>query len=257
MRALHSKLSLALWRAILLLVTAALVSLPVHAQSTRDRLDALEDNQRRLERLLQSSQSAQTDLLQQLQSLRNETRDLRNDIEQLQFEGAQASDRQRELYLDLDQRIQELERTGGAAAAATSESGSGSSATGDDTSDYQQAFELLKQARYSDARAAFQQFLAAYPDSLLRDNAQYWLAETYYVSRDFSAALTGFEKLIAEYPTSRKVPDAWLKLGYCNYELKRWSEARQALSTVAAQYSESTAARLAEQRLAQMKNEGH
>lgn len=241
-----------LWLPLLLLAATGFLSDSVLAQSTRDRLDMLEESQRRLERLMQNNQAVQTDLLQQLQSLQNETRTLRNDVEQLQFESTQSADRQRELYLDLDQRLQNLEQGGVAGAASQGGTGGG----GSDGEDYSRAFELLKQAQYPEARSAFQQFLVSYPDSSLRDNAQYWLAETDYVTRDFSQALTGFEKLIAEYPSSRKVADAWLKLGYCNYELQRWSEARRALSAVAAQYSDTTAARLAEQRLAQMKNEG-
>jgi TolA-binding protein len=52
------------------------------------------------------------------------------------------------------------------------------------------------------------------------------------------------------------VPDALLKMGYCNYELERWNDARAALARVQADYPETTAARLAEQRLKRMDSEG-
>ena len=103
---------------------------------------------------------------------------------------------------------------------------------------------------------AFQQFLVTYPDSELADNAQYWLAETYYVTRQFDEALAAFKVVIHDYPRSRKVPDALLKMGYCNYELKRWDAARGALNQVRTDYPETTAARLAGQRLERMEGEG-
>jgi tol-pal system protein YbgF len=128
---------------------------------------------------------------------------------------------------------------------------------GSDRENYDAAFELLKEGRYDEAASAFEQFMAAFPASELMDNAQYWLAETFYVTQEFRTALPGFQKVISDYPDSRKVPDALLKIGYCNYALERWNDARKALKAVTANYPESTAARLAGQRLDQMQSEGH
>ena len=63
--------------------------------------------------------------------------------------------------------------------------------------------------------------------------------------------------MLSGYPRSRKLPDALLKIGYSNYELGRFDAARAALERVRDDYSDSTAARLAEQRLARMDEEGH
>ena len=93
---------------------------------------------------------------------------------------------------------------------------------GSDRDNYQAAFELLKEQRYEPAAMAFQQFLVTFPDSELADNAQYWLAESHYVTQMFDEALAEFERCYHEYPRSRKVPDALLKMGYCSYELEDW-----------------------------------
>jgi len=77
------------------------------------------------------------------------------------------------------------------------------------------------------------------------------------VTRQFGDALVEFEKVVAEFPRSQKIPDALLKIGFCNYELGQWTNARTALSRVTSEYTDKTAARLAEQRLAQMEREGH
>jgi tol-pal system protein YbgF len=127
---------------------------------------------------------------------------------------------------------------------------------GSDRDNYQAAFELLKEQQYGPAAAAFAQFLVTFPDSELADNAQYWLAESHYVTQQFELALSEFEVVIESFPESRKIPDALLKIGYCNYELQRWDSARESLTRVQTEYAESTAARLAGQRIQRMDEEG-
>ena len=48
-----------------------------------------------------------------------------------------------------------------------------------------------------------------------------------------------------QYPQSRKAPDALLKLGYTQYELKHLSDARATLEQVVQRYPGSDAAKLA------------
>jgi TolA-binding protein len=76
------------------------------------------------------------------------------------------------------------------------------------------------------------------------------------VTQDYKTALKEFQVVLDRFPQSRKLPDALLKIGFCNYELQQWSGARDALSTVASRYPETTAARLANQRLERMSGEG-
>ena len=242
---------------------------PAHAQSTSERLQLIEERLSRLERIVDNNDSG-TIMLRRMQELQTENQALRNEIETLQFETVQSADRERQLYLDLDQRLQALEAGGGAPAAALSGvgSGAGGPVAGNNTiasgvsadseqEAYSAAFDALKQGQYQQAEAGFRQFLDVYPGSELRDNAEYWLAETYYVTEDFPSALNGFQNVINNYPASRKIPDAWLKIGYCNYELQKWDDARQALTIAETRFPESTAAKLASQRLEQMRSEGH
>ena len=127
---------------------------------------------------------------------------------------------------------------------------------GSDRDNYQVAFELLKEERYDMAAASFKEFLTAFPDSELVDNAQYWLAESYYASNNYEQALADFQVVIDEHPRSSKVPDALLKMGLCNYNLQRWDAARATLTRVQQDYAETTAARLAGQYLTRMQSEG-
>jgi tol-pal system protein YbgF len=243
-------------------VLGCLLASSALAQSTRERLDRLEAQVSRMERAVNNNDS-QTDMLRKLNDLLTENQALRNEIETLQFESRRAADQQRQLYMDLDERMQGLEAGGARSTQSNSVitvmGGSATLAGGgaSEQDQYQAAFELLKEGRYDEAAAGFTQFLAVFPSSDLRDNAQYWLAETHYVSQDFVTALDGFQGMVTDHPASRKIPDAWLKIGYCNYELKRWDDARQALNVVTSGFPESTAARLAGQRLQMMVTEGH
>lgn len=123
--------------------------------------------------------------------------------------------------------------------------------------EYQTAFKILMQREYTQAAQALDAFLDRYPASRYADNAQYWLAEAHYASREFPAALAEFQKVAADHPNSPKVPDALLKSGYIHYEMQQWAEANRMLDQVVRDHPGSTAARLARQRLDRMRREGH
>ncbi|MCB1568682.1 MAG: tol-pal system protein YbgF [Xanthomonadales bacterium] len=114
---------------------------------------------------------------------------------------------------------------------------------------YDQAFDALKNGQYAEAARRFQSFIDQYPSGEFAPNAQYWLGESYYVTRNYRIALEAFQRLLSSFPDSNKVPDALLKVGYSQYELKHWDEAEATLNRVIQQYPDSTVARLAQGRL--------
>ena len=255
------------------------------------------------------------DMFASLEALRQEINTLRGAIEVQTYNLEQLQQKQRELYSDIDRRLQRLEAQsagaglsagglavadaeiaaeappepapGGVAAVAGPEAAPVTSAApgrAEPPADpqavtpppaaslpatpgqqaeaerpppdpvraragYQRAFQLLKEAQYSQALAAFTRFLADYPDSAFSDNAQYWLAETHYVMRDYAAAIEGYQALLAAYPDSQKVSHAWLKIGYSQAELGQDALARATLEKVITRYPGTTVARLADERL--------
>ncbi|MGE3774355.1 MAG: tol-pal system protein YbgF [Gammaproteobacteria bacterium] len=118
---------------------------------------------------------------------------------------------------------------------------------------YRDAFALLRAGEYDRAVAAFNDFQAKYPQSQYGDNAQYWLAEAHYAKRDYAAAVTEYEKMLANYPQSRKLSHAMLKIGYSYDSLGQAQEARTVLEDLRKRFPGSAAARLAEERLGQLK----
>ena len=96
---------------LMLVVAAALVAAaPAHAQrqSLADRVGALEQQM--------YNNSANQDLLNQINQLRQQVTSLQASIEQLQHDNAQLKQSAQDQYLDLDSRLNRLE--GGNAAPA-------------------------------------------------------------------------------------------------------------------------------------------
>lgn len=247
------------------LVSGCALLVPPEEDPTNIRLAALDTRVNRVERVIDSD--GLVNLLKQVEQLQADAKALREQSDQLQFKLDQAGAAQKQQYVDVDQRLQSLEKSLGDRPTASPDGRSvldGGALRpgqlpvpgGTDRANYQAAFELLKQGRYKEAGAALKQFMIAFPDSSLLDNAQYWLAETHYVSQSYDKALPEFSVVVDKYPKSRKIPDALLKIGYCNYELKRFDASRKALQTVVANFPETTAARLAGQRLERMTAEG-
>jgi len=238
-------------------------------------------------------QNVTANLVIQVQELQDEVRILRGRLEEQERELNNLKQRQRDQYLDLDQRISDQRnsipvsgpQTGspeaGPVTAAPAEelpevrapmetasetvpiappqaqSQRAAATAADEKAAYDKAFQALKELRYADAAGGFEDFVEKYPNSEYADNAQYWLGESYYVTRNYDIALNAFQRLMDRFPDSPKVPDALLKVGYTYYELKQWDNALAALKQVQANYPDTTLARLAESRLRSMRMEGH
>jgi tol-pal system protein YbgF len=238
---------------------------PPEEDPTFIKLSELDSRLTRVERVVDSE--GLVNILKQIEQLQSDSQALRGQVEQLQFQLEQANSAQKQQYQDVDRRLLGMEKfvseRSGAQTEGTSvldgkelKAGMLPVPGGSDRANYQAAFELLKQGRHKEANAALRQFMVAFPESSLLDNAQYWLAETDYVRQRFEKALSEFAVVVDKFPQSRKIPDALLKIGYCNYELKRYSAARKSLQAVVSSYPETTAARLAGQRLETMRSEG-
>ena len=241
---------------ISLLALAGCSSLTPTTDPVYLRMQDMEARLIRIERVVENESLIA--LASQISQLQAETQSLRGELETLRFESETSSERQRDLYVDVDQRLQDLEQSQARAATLPAAGGAGPGSTQaavNDQQAYDTAFALIQARRYDEAAAAFERFLTTYPSSSIRDNAQYWLAETYYVRRQFDQALPQFQRVLDTYPQSAKVPDALLKVGYCNYELRRFDAARTALEQVTRMYPDTSAARLATQRLDRIRQE--
>jgi tol-pal system protein YbgF len=243
---------------------AAENKVPVYEPITQDiggRLD-------RVEKILNNK--ALLDMLEVLESLKTEVSTLRGEIEVQTHTIDQLKQKQRDLYTDIDKRLQRLESNATSTTTRTEQTDSANLETTKtdavvaDTDKpaekepadpakaeavYQRAFKLLKESQYDQAHTAFKAFLKDYPDSSFSDNAQYWIGEANYVMQKYELAINEYQALLNTYPESQKVSHALLKIGYSYAELGNASDAKKTLNDVKSKYPGTTAARLADERL--------
>jgi tol-pal system protein YbgF len=257
--------------------------------AAQEQLKALSDDMNRMGRLVDNR--AMLEMIQQVDQISEDINLLRGEIEVQGNDVVEIKKRQRELYQDIDRRLRDMEsRTVGQAPAtqtavpqasapaqpAVEPAGSDvqvpllppasiaaaastpvTALQAGEKEAYQAAFDTLKEGRYKVAKAELKAFLDKYPNGSFSGNAQYWLGEAHYVTRNFEQGIVEFEKVLNGFPGSNKVPDAMLKLGYTYYELKQYPQSKTVLQDLRKRFPNETASRLATKRLDRIRKEGH
>jgi tol-pal system protein YbgF len=270
-------------------LVAALLLSPLMANAVRADEAILLERIDRLERILKGQ--GLVSLLGRVDQLQNEVQRLTGDNEALRHELESMQRRQREMYLDLDQRLSS--QASSIVAPATTEtpdlSATNVVAESSDTptvttqqnvitpvepattaeqapdespvavengeAAYQAALQTLRSGQYEEAVTALAAFPAQYPNSHYLPNTYYWQGEAQYVLRNFDAAVVAFQTVIDKFPMSSKVADATLKLGFSQYELGQVDIAKATLVQVMESYPNTSASRLAKVRLDKIQQE--
>ncbi|MFH1044643.1 MAG: tol-pal system protein YbgF [Pseudomonadota bacterium] len=212
-------------------------------KAAEERLARIETLVARIETLVQDRS---IDLAKQIDELKQDLARLRGQIE-VQANRIETLDRrQKDLYVDLDARLRKLEASAQAqekpAASAPDPAAEGKA--------YEAALNEFKLGNYQAAVAAFQSFLATYPDSQQLPNAQYWIGNAYYALRDYKLAIDAQQKVLASWPDSAKAPDALLNIASSQAEMGETKVALETLQALLKNYPGSQAAEQAKQRLA-------
>jgi tol-pal system protein YbgF len=255
----------------------ACVANPVLAQDSRL---SLADRVALLEQQAQNKDQSGIGMVNQMQQLQAQVQQLQGQIEELQHNLQELNDKNKAQYGDLDARLGRLEGGNGNAAGAGAAAGAAAASpqaanppaaavVGSNNSNnapanaaaagsadpaaaqaaYNVAFKALQAGDYVQASRQFRSFIQQYPNHALTPNAYYWLGESYYVTMNYPVALESFQHLLSQFPQSEKAPDALLKIGYSQLELKQDAAARATLSSVKTKYPGSKAASLAQERL--------
>lgn len=213
------------------------------------RLDDLDARVGRIDRIVSNQSLIQ--MAQQLDTLQTENRNLRGLIEELQNENMKLRKEQRDLYADLDKRLNDAAAMASAAASAAV-ARTPPPVAADEQTQYTRAFDELKAGNYPKAVESLRALAVAFPNGALADNTQYWLGEAYYVTQDYDQAAATFQGLVKNFPNSRKVPDAMLKLGYTQAEQGKLAEARATLQQLVSKYPDADATKKAVERLSKL-----
>ena len=216
------------------------------------------------------------DLVEQLESLQEEVRYQRGQIEQLQFElqkfttpgvtlgagpivSASESEEGRPLAVDEGRR-----QTSPSAEESPLPVALDGPVEGEDVqslsavegeSIYREAFGLLKEGKYEEAIEGFNFYLSSNPNGKYSDNSQFWLGEAYYVLQNYAVAIEQYAKLIQDFPGSKKSSHAMLKIGYCYEKLGDVSKAIEILEDLGKRFPDSAAARLGRTKIDKLRPE--
>jgi tol-pal system protein YbgF len=135
------------------------------------------------------------------------------------------------------------------AASVATENTAPQNAPADETQEYQQAYNSLRNGQTSESIEQFNAYIAKYPNGAYASNAHYWLGEAYHVNQDNTAARKAFNEVLLNHSSSAKAPDALLKLGYIEIEEGNKDKAKEYLNRVTTEFSASKAAVLAQKKL--------
>lgn len=197
----------------------------------------------RLGKIESQVQDRSIDAARQFDEIRQELARLRGQLEVQAHQLETLDRRQKDLYVDLDARLRKLE----AAAKALEKPVADPVAEG---KAYEAALNQFKLGNFQASVAAFQGFLATYPDSQQVSNAQYWIGNAYYELRDYKTAIAAQQKVLASWPDSAKAPDAMLNIASCQAAMGQNKAARETLQALLKKYPGTPAAEQAKQRLA-------
>jgi len=222
-----------------------------------------------------TSAASMLGLYKRLEQLQREVQQMQGQMEEQAYLIENLKKRQRDLYLDTDRRLVQLETGETVVLGAdsnplnTTNSSSKPEQTAITTEQpalvngsqdklaYDRAFSSLKSGRYKQSITDFSAFAKNFPQSVYLPNALYWLGEASYVNRDFKRAVDEFNKVVSQYPAHAKAKDALLKIGFIQYEQKQWKESKETLTKVSSSYPDTTVASLAQKRLDKLRQEKH
>lgn len=123
---------------------------------------------------------------------------------------------------------------------------------GDPLAEYQRYVTALRAGNHEFAALGLRAFLDRHPRHDLADNAQYWLAESYYGRKQFALAQVEFQKAVDRYPRGNKKPDAMLKVAFCLLQAGKLAEGRAALQRLITTFPDSSPAALARAKLEEL-----
>nr|WP_223858132.1 tol-pal system protein YbgF [Salinimonas profundi] len=218
-----------------------------------------------LERMVDSRTEMQHRLQQQIDTMQGEIDQLRGSVEVHTNQLEKVLERQRELYLEIDKRVEALKQStgqqgsnGNSSTSSSSGSSNSSSSSSDNASQpsmsedeaYDNAVNLiLKSREYDKAIPAFRSFIDDYPNSQYSANAHYWLGQLLFNKREWAQAEEQFSQVVERYTKSSKRAEAMVKLGVIAQRQGDDGTARDYFNRVISDYPNSSAKRLAESKL--------
>lgn len=209
-----------------MVVSVGLCSTPAHAFADDEARRAILDLREQLRTLIDQSRQIRVQQSDQIENLQQEVARLRGEVERLGH---------------LAQRNQQA-----------AEQASGSTIQVADPAEqaaYDQAMQHFRAGQYKEAAAALTQFIQAYPQSALVQEARFYRGSSLYATKDFKGSIAGLDAMIKAAPADSRAPDALLVIAASQVELNDLPGARASLQRIVKEYPNTHAAETAKSRL--------
>jgi tol-pal system protein YbgF len=214
-------------------------------EEARARIEKLRGEAVELSKRVDTTSKNQLDFANQFETLKGDISRLRGQIEVLTYELEAAQKRQKDFYVDLDNRLRKLETV----ATAEAKPAEAKVDPAVETRDYEAALTAFRAAKYKDAFNLFATFIKAYPKSSFQPSAHYWAASSVYQTREYVRAAEIFGTVAASWPDDAKAPDALLNQANALAAAGDAKNSRKALELLVEKYPASQAAQGAKLRL--------
>ena len=262
--------------ALVLMTSAVFLSGSITWSSSQNTRLSQEQRIQRLENALSNRQDLVA--VERIQALESEVQLLTGQLEEFLYQFEQLQSQQRDLYRDLDRRLQSVS-TGASnqqilnSSALPSDSPVSSASPAllpssevvNELSDeqallkanselekYQSSYDFLQLKRYDEAKSSFNDYIEIYPNGRFAPNAYYWLGEIALLQQEPQLAEQLFQTVRQKYPTDDKARDSLLKLGDAYMSMGDNAKAKEIYESIVADYSGSSIAHLAQIRLKQI-----
>lgn len=210
-------------------------------QTTNQKLVDLAD---RLDKLDTRASQKLVETAGQLEQLNQQIANLRGQIEVISFNLDGLQKRQKDLYVDLDQRLRGLEESKAAAASAGAEKqAKNAQQEAEAASAYEAAYALYSDKKLKAAADAFNSLVTTYPATTATANAYFWLGMSRAQTGDSNGAISSWRKLADAFPDNAKAADALRAIASLQLEKGDKKSARKTLQELVNTHPESEAAK--------------
>lgn len=114
---------------------------------------------------------------------------------------------------------------------------------------YSEGRQAFDNGKMDKSRQLFLSLIKKFPKSEYADNAQFWIAESYYREKWYERAILEYQTVIEKYPNGNKVPAAKHKQGMAFLKIGDKANARIILNDLVKKHPNSSEAKIAAQKL--------
>jgi tol-pal system protein YbgF len=187
------------------------------------------------------------DLNNQLEALRTEIAKLRGTDEQLARDLSDVQRKQKDVTQAIDDRLRKVE------PVKVSVDGRDFLVDPEEKKAYDEAMAAIRSGDFDKSVALLGNFQRRYPATGYSDSVRFWLGNAQYGRRDYKEAINAFRAFASAAPEHPRAPEALLAMANSQAEMKDAKAARRTIDDLIKAYPKSEAAQAGKDRLASIK----